>query len=801
MLKRIATLIFSSVLMLSVFTLAPRVAYAGEPAPSGDAQTQVACEGGSGLGTALAWALCPIAHLITEATDFIQRNIIIPFLTVSPLNTNADNAVYILWQSVRNIANIMFIIAFFIVIFSQATSIGLSNYGIKRLLPKLAFVAIGSNLSYFIVGFFIDAFNVIGAGIGDLIVSAIPASPNSVDTDLDGAQALFYTAGGLALLFTPAAGPVLQWLLSLLAIAFLILLVGVIVLILRQMIILILIIISPLAFVAYLLPNTENYFDKWRKTLTQMLVMQPVIIMLFAVGKITTAIINSGNFVLASGDAAGQVADALKVAMGFFVGTLPIAALLPVFLASGSLVSKLTNAVNRGAERGKNAAGGKLGGFIKPRALGLQQRIASSQVGLNEDGSKKGRLRPSRYIGGAARYKAGYGTRRDFKATQRERELKRAQEEYLADTAAGSERFRRSAAGSVGGPEGAQRVLADAFATQEKQEKQELDNAMAVLRNEVSRRGTNHKEFAGSNLAEYLKTGRDSKNIGYAEIFSRNPSLFQAALNSAAEQGEVGTIEAARQATNLRNITSSIETNPTTGARRVVEHTQNIGDVDQTMVDRIIRLNDGKMKEKGGYHLATDFSLGSGRMFRTDREGKAVRNAQGNTIPVTDRVEMAHEMEKRRLLMMASTGAGSIAKMKAGVLGSTAELIASGEKQIKAIPANATAERAAEIQRENITAAEFNARRTAAINVINANPDMHKAIRSRMQEIASNPNTLKDSEAPGAIRKMYLKFAYDDPTTVTAEEEKVLQDAFSNLTPKEKTEVRQSTPNIPPSWT
>jgi len=60
---------------------------------------------------------------------------------------------------------------FFAIIFSQATSIGITNYGIKRLLPRLILIAIATNISYFICSVLIDAFNILGVGITSLFAA------------------------------------------------------------------------------------------------------------------------------------------------------------------------------------------------------------------------------------------------------------------------------------------------------------------------------------------------------------------------------------------------------------------------------------------------------------------------------------------------------------------------------------------------------------------------------------------------------------------------------------------------------
>lgn len=323
---------------------------------------QAVCNAGTGFAGWIAFALCPVAQLIVDGTDFIENNFIIPYLTVSPLSQDANNAIYKLWDSIRNIANILFIVAFFIIIFSQATSVGISNYGIKRLLPRLILVAIATNLSYYIVAFAIDAFNIFGAGVADLVMSVISSAslPNADDSPGGFGDALFViSAKGLSAAVI-GGGAALLWLSGLLVIMFLIILVAVVVLILRQMFILGLVIVAPLALIAALLPNTEKYFTKWYKLLIQLLVMYPVIVLLFAVGKLMAALFNTGDYQLASGAAGSDtVSNAIKALLATFAAAFPLILLPAAFAIGGVGISKISDRLKglatSAAQRSKQA--------------------------------------------------------------------------------------------------------------------------------------------------------------------------------------------------------------------------------------------------------------------------------------------------------------------------------------------------------------------------------------------------------------------------------------------------------------
>jgi uncharacterized membrane protein YhaH (DUF805 family) len=59
----------------------------------------------------------------------------------------------------------------------------------------------------------------------------------------------------------------------------------------RQALIIILIIVSPLAFVCYLLPGTEKWFKKWRDSFLTMLVFFPAFAVVFGGAQLAGIII------------------------------------------------------------------------------------------------------------------------------------------------------------------------------------------------------------------------------------------------------------------------------------------------------------------------------------------------------------------------------------------------------------------------------------------------------------------------------------------------------------------------------
>ena len=67
----------------------------------------------------------------------------------------------------RNISNVAFIVAFLVIIYSQLTSVGISNYGVKKMLPRLVIAAVLVNLSFTFCAVLLDLSNVTGYAFQD----------------------------------------------------------------------------------------------------------------------------------------------------------------------------------------------------------------------------------------------------------------------------------------------------------------------------------------------------------------------------------------------------------------------------------------------------------------------------------------------------------------------------------------------------------------------------------------------------------------------------------------------------------
>jgi hypothetical protein len=327
--------------------------------------------------TGIGWIICPITNAAIGFADTIW-SIFEGMLRTSPLRQSggSDNGMYFeTWQNIRNIANVLFIIVFLLVVFSQVSNIGLSNYGIKKMLPRMIMAALAINLSFFIVQIAVDIANVLGSTILDVFENAIVVKPEikweNVLSDIVGGAAVgtltvfgvgFATAAGLTM-------PLIILLVLLLIPAVVGLVAGFLTLVIRSALIPIIAIFAPLAFVAYIFPNGQSLFDKWRKTFTALLLLYPLSAIYFGALKFVAAIMINAQGVLER-----MVGHGLLF-MGCFV-VLGIA--LKGNAITGKVFGSIQGGINKVVEPARKVGMGVAGGMAALRFAKFKNTNPSS---------------------------------------------------------------------------------------------------------------------------------------------------------------------------------------------------------------------------------------------------------------------------------------------------------------------------------------------------------------------------------------------------------------------------------------
>lgn len=348
----------------------------------------------------IGWILCPVieqsARIGDQAFAFLAKT----FLETEPeLISNTQGAgTQMAWDMARNLANIMFIIAFLIIIYSQITGAGITNYGIKKMLPRLILAAIAVNVSYYICQIMVDLSNIMGYELQRFLVDS--ASRVTQNTAMPIASGDSFQSGGGVLstiaVSVLAAGLIIYFLLPVLGAVIGLVLITclsiIIILLLRKAFIVLLIVASPIAFVMYLLPNTEKYFQKWLSMFWKLLLVFPVIGLLMGGGQLASSVVLVAGVSSNTYDDGGNQCVSLPNRSGAPTansGGECVAGAVPFLLgltAAGIAVLPLIAvwSVLKGALSAAGAIGGKIGATVSSMNNGSKGRLSKARQELGE---------------------------------------------------------------------------------------------------------------------------------------------------------------------------------------------------------------------------------------------------------------------------------------------------------------------------------------------------------------------------------------------------------------------------------
>ena len=293
----------------------------------------------------IGWFICPVSNWLADGIDYMY-SALQEFLKTKPLETtNQNSGIYLAWVIMRNISNVAFIVAFLVIIYSQLTSVGISNYGVKKMLPRLVIAAVLVNLSFTFCAVLLDLSNIAGYAFQDAfmgIKNTISTVGENTGVGWTWSEVIMLIlsngafAAGAA--YTISLGSeLLPLALSALVGIGLVLLLVLLIMAARQALIVILIIISPLAFVCYLLPGTEKWFKKWKDLFLTMLVFFPAFSVVFGGAQLAGILIIQ--------NATGANGGIMQI-LGMVVQVIPLA-LTPIILKlSGGVLGKFAGFVN-----------------------------------------------------------------------------------------------------------------------------------------------------------------------------------------------------------------------------------------------------------------------------------------------------------------------------------------------------------------------------------------------------------------------------------------------------------------------
>ena len=318
-----------------------------------------------GIDGGLGWLICPVMTFVAMIND-AAYGAISGFLDIKPtiLSSGDNSGAKQGWDFFRNIANAIFALIFLWIIFSQISNVGVSNYGIKKILPRLIIGALLVNLSYYLCQIFVDLSNILGHTLKD----ALEAGAGKIGTESEAAGWISPIAAALVGVGGVAAFAALAIGIPTLAAGFFAIMTVFIILVVRQAGIILLVAISPVAFAAWLLPNTEDLFKKWMKMFRGLLLVFPIISLLYGAGKLAGAVL------AASATVDPNNPDETMHLVALAATTMPLIATPFV------LQSSLSSLGSIGAKIGKMSANahGRFAGNVKSTAKG---RVDNSVIG------------------------------------------------------------------------------------------------------------------------------------------------------------------------------------------------------------------------------------------------------------------------------------------------------------------------------------------------------------------------------------------------------------------------------------
>lgn len=244
-------------------------------------------------------------------------------------------------------------------------------YTVKKVLPRLAIAVIAIQLSFFIFSNMVTITNDIAFGIEGLIYGAFGG------TDEFSLQALLTNGSfstvetGLTTIFIGAAAAAFSGgVLAIIGLVLVALIIAFLTLTLRKMMLIFLIVISPIALVAWILPNTERLWKMWWDNFSKLLLMFPIILGMVAIGRVFGKI--------AAGNSGNDIVDITIVLGGFFI---PLALIPKTYKFAGGAMATVGGAIQQNAEKGGAAAVGK-----------GKEAWGNTRWGLRKQGKKDAKL-------------------------------------------------------------------------------------------------------------------------------------------------------------------------------------------------------------------------------------------------------------------------------------------------------------------------------------------------------------------------------------------------------------------------
>lgn len=307
------------------------------------------------------WAICWVIDIADSMYGFMKDRVydLLYIPETAYNNTDCTNGcLKNSWTVVKNLATVGLVLVALVMIASQIFSFEfVSAYTIKKVIPRLVIATILMQLSWFIFTTLIQITNAVGFGLYSLIIGAFGAT--DIVSLLGEANTLGekYTLGAASgITIVGVAGGAAALGFSLLeggmALTYVVAMIGVIIsiflaiatLVVRKMLIMILLVLSPIALLAWILPGTQKFWSSWWNLFSKLLLMMPLITLLFAAGAISSKIIMSSS--------QDQTFSMIAAIIAYFA---PLFLITATFKFAGGIFTNIQDIMNKGGDKFKNS--------------------------------------------------------------------------------------------------------------------------------------------------------------------------------------------------------------------------------------------------------------------------------------------------------------------------------------------------------------------------------------------------------------------------------------------------------------
>lgn len=354
--KKMAILVFVNLLFIGLILYA-------KPVLAVDGAGTIA-QIGDYLGTFITSIFMGLSEFfIKMALFFLQY-----FIAIAGWNSYLDVPTVMLgWTMVRDVANMFFVVILLVIAFG--TILGIEQYQWNKLLVKLILSAIFINFSNLICGIFIDIahvftitfVNAVSATAGGNFIQAFKLS--HLQKIVPGAGAEGNEKFDIRLLVGALAAMLFA------IVAMCIIAAYAIVMLARMIVLWVLVILSPLAFILQVLPNTQSYAKQWWDKFAKQVIVAPIMVFFLW---LTFATAGSGN-----------IATEIKLNIQERPGEAMPATSLSESTTWGNMASFFIPLALMMAGIGVVQQMGVVGGGVVQSAMGVAKKIAGYATGYN----------------------------------------------------------------------------------------------------------------------------------------------------------------------------------------------------------------------------------------------------------------------------------------------------------------------------------------------------------------------------------------------------------------------------------